>query len=142
MFISIYYEDEIFLFFILSIFIPCFLYGKCEFDVKWDRHVVENPHFFDVMHLPGIDKYVRLHLGEKEYDTTKSLADVWDDRVLYLTLFDSDFTVIGETELPSRRYSYFTGWGGMSDAVYLFVDNMLDTNEATEEIVLDIVRMR
>ena len=119
--------------------------GKCESKrdySKWERHSVENPHFYDVMYLSALGIYARLHLSEGEFDTTKSLLDLESGRDLYLTLFDRDFTLLGEDKLPSRRYSYFTGWGAINDGLVIFVDNILDKNEKTEELAFDIVRLQ
>lgn len=119
--------------------------GKCESKQdysKWERHSVENPHFYDVMYLSALGIYARLHLSEGEFDTTKSLLDLESSRDLYLTLFDKDFTLLGEEKLPSRRYSYFTGWGAINDGLVIFVDNILDKNEKTEELAFDIVRLQ
>ena len=119
--------------------------GKCESKrdySKWERHSVENPHFYDVMYLSALGIYARLHLSEGEFDTTKSLLDLESGRDLYLTLFDRDFTLLGEEKLPSRRYSYFTGWGAINDGLVIFVDNILDKNEKTEELAFDIVRLQ
>ena len=77
-----------------------------------------------------------------EFDATRDILNLMDDRDLYLTFFDKDFVVVGEAKLPSHRYNYFTGWRETNDGVALFVDNSLDENEKTEELVLDIVRLQ
>ncbi|MBD9091072.1 MAG: DUF4221 domain-containing protein [Bacteroides oleiciplenus] len=115
---------------------------KCEsgsYD-RWERHNIENPHFYDVMYLPQQKMYARLHLGGIEFDDTVDRLKLMDNRDLYLTLFAEDFTVVGEAKLSPHRYNYFTGWTGTGDGVVLFVDNSLDENEKTEELAVDIVR--
>ena len=117
---------------------------KCESGnyEQWERHNIENPHFYDLMYLPQTGMYARLHLGGIEFDATRDILNLMDDRDLYLTFFDKDFVVVGEAKLPSHRYNYFTGWMETNDGVALFVDNSLDENEKTEELVLDIVRLQ
>ncbi|RHE92951.1 DUF4221 family protein [Bacteroides intestinalis] len=119
--------------------------GKCESKQdysKWERHGIENPHFYDVMYLPVSDMYARLHLGEEEFDATRDLLELESSRSLYLTLFDKDFILMDEKKLPSHRYSYFTGWGAISDGIVIYVDNILDKNEKTEELAFDIIRLK
>lgn len=117
---------------------------KCESGnyEQWERHNIENPHFYDLMYLPQTGMYARLHFGGIEFDATRDILNLMDDRDLYLTFFDKDFVVVGEAKLPPHRYNYFTGWMETNDGVALFVDNSLDENEKTEELVLDIVRLQ
>ncbi len=109
---------------------------KCESRkdyTKWEKHGVVNPHFYEVSYLSARDMYVRLHVGEEEYNTSKKLNDILAGRKLYLTVLDNQFNVIGESELATKRYSLLTGWCITSDAVLLYVDNPL-SGESKEEI--------
>lgn len=38
-------------------------------------------------------------------------------RKLLLTLFNRDFEIVNELELPSRRYSYYTGWCALDEGI-------------------------
>lgn len=109
---------------------------------QWERHGIENPHFYDVMYLPAVDMYARLHVGEKEFDTTKDLSELINGRDLYLMFFDKNFLKIGETKLLSCRYSFFTGWCAVDDGVLLYIDNALDDNNAVESLQADIVKIK
>lgn len=60
---------------------------KCESGnyEQWERHNIENPHFYDLMYLPQTGMYARLHLGGIEFDATRDIQNLMDDRDLYLT---------------------------------------------------------
>ena len=104
---------------------------------EWERHQVENPHFYDVMYLPDVYMYARLHLGGTDYDKSRTLGELLASRPLYVSFFDMEFHKLGEQLLPEQRYSYFTGWCGMSDGIVLFVDNELDKSEFSEDLFFD-----
>ena len=96
---------------------------KCESKedyTKWEKHGVVNPHFY----LPARDMYIRLHVGEEEYNTSKKLNDILAGRKLYLTVFDNQFNILGESELATKRYSLLTGWCMTSDALLLEYDEL------------------
>lgn len=117
---------------------------KCQSKdyAQWERHGIENPHFYEVMYLPAVDIYARLHVGEKEFDTTKDLSELINSRNLYLMFFDKNFLRIGEVKLPSCRYSFFTGWCAVDDGVLLYIDNALDGNNTVENLQVDIVKIK
>ena len=116
---------------------------KCEPDADysvWERYGIENPHFYDIMFLSKYGLYARLHLGERDFDTTQSLDYLMNDRGLYLMIFDSDFNKMCEVELAKHRYGVFTGWGVIDDGIVLYNDNLLDTENNSEELRVDIIR--
>ena len=113
---------------------------KCESRddyAKWEKHGVVNPHFYEVRYLPARNMYIRLHVGEEEYDTSKRLGNILAGRKLYLTVFDNRFNVIGERELASRRYSLWTGWCVTENALLIYVDNPLSEEEKGEYLEYD-----
>ncbi|WP_252217102.1 hypothetical protein, partial [Clostridium sp. CMCC3677] len=61
-------------------------------------------------------------------------------RKLLLTLFNRDFEIVNELELPSRRYSYYTGWCALDEGILIFVDNILSGSDASEELIFDVYR--
>ena len=106
---------------------------------QWDRHELENPHFYEVLYLPGMDAYVRLLGGAMDYDAVQSRPELIWDRKMYLTVFDGDFSVRGEVELPSRRYNPGTAWCALDDGLLLYVENGLSPEELKENLVFDKV---
>lgn len=106
---------------------------------QWIRHTVENPHFYDMLYIPEADCYARLHLGEHSFDANQKADMLMDDRSLYLTLFDKDFKLIGETGLKAHRYNYYNAWVATQKGIILFVDNLLSATEKTENLVMDII---
>lgn len=105
----------------------------------WERHAVENPHFFDIMYLPEYKLYARLHLAERDFDTTKKMDYLLNDRDLYLTLLNEELEFMCEKKMKNLRYNYFTGWCALSNGIALFVDNPLDSQNDSEELEIDIV---
>lgn len=108
---------------------------------QWERHAIENPHFYEVVHLPQIGKYVRLHTSECVYDVGKTMEELICGKELSLTVFNDDFSVCGEMKLARNRYSYFTGWCAMDDGIVLYVDNPLSDEQVTENLAVDILRL-
>ncbi len=106
---------------------------------QWERHRVENPHFYELMYLPASGRYVRLHTAGQMYDASKKLMDQLLEKRFFLTLFDHDFSVLDEEELPAHRYNIFTGWCPVSDALLFYVDHPLSGGEETEELVIDCI---
>lgn len=103
----------------------------------WERHGMENPHFYDVMYLPASRQYVRLHLKEHSFDASVGIDRLMADRTLCLMCFDDSFHCVGETELVRHRYNYYTGWCAAADGILLYVDNLLDGQKDTDNLVMD-----
>lgn len=100
---------------------------------------IQNPHFFDVMYIPKLKKYVRLHLGGVDFDEKKGRDELMNDRILYLMIFDEKMKVLGESKLLEHRYNNFTGWSVFYNGVALFVDNILDEEDDTEDLTIDVI---
>lgn len=101
---------------------------------------IQNPHFFDVMYIPKLKKYVRLHLGGVDFDEKRGRDELMNDRILYLMIFDEKMKVLGESKLLEHRYNNFTGWSVSYNGVALFVDNILDEEDDTEDLAIDVDR--
>ena len=41
-----------------------------------------------------------------------------------------------------HRYNYFTGWSVSYGGIVLFVDNVLDTENDTDDLIIDFVNPR
>lgn len=115
--------------------------AKCESGdyALWERHQVENLHFFDVMYLPAAGLYARLHLGGIPWDAGRPLGELLDARPLYVSFLDKAFHKVGEHRLADKRYSHYTGWCAVPDGLLLFVDNALDGSEISEDLYVDKV---
>lgn len=108
---------------------------------QWERHGIENPHFYNVMHLPDLDMYVRVHVGETDFDSTKDLSELIDGRDLYLMFFDANFSPMGEVKLPKHRYSFYTGWCAVNNGILLYVNNSLGEDNTEECLEVDIAEI-
>ena len=100
---------------------------------------IQNPHFFDVMYIPKLKKYVRLHLGGVDFDEKRGRDELMNDRILYLMIFDEKMKVLGESKLLEHRYNNFTGWSVSYNGVALFVDNILDEEDDTDDLAIDVI---
>ena len=100
---------------------------------------IQNPHFFDVMYIPKLKKYVRLHLGGVDFEEKRGRDELMNDRILYLMIFDEKMKVLGESKLLEHRYNNFTGWSVSYNGVALFVDNILDEEDDTEDLAIDVI---
>lgn len=96
-------------------------------------------HFYDVMYIPSVKMYARLHIDKLEFDANRDLEKLINDRDLYLMLFNEAFEVVCEVKLAKHRYSYYTGWNVLSDGIALFVDNALDEQNTTDDLRMDLV---
>lgn len=107
---------------------------------QWERHGIENPHFYEVLYIPGKDMYVRLLGDEMDYDAIQSQPDLIWDRKMYLMVFNNDFSSYSEVKLPTRRYNPGTAWCALNNALLLFVENKLLSEELTENLVFDVLK--
>lgn len=83
---------------------------------------------------------MRLHLKETEFDKNKSVAELSDNRELYLTCWNESFQFLCEVMLPSHRYNYYTGWCGLYDGLLLYVNNTTSKDELNDLLKIDVVR--
>lgn len=105
----------------------------------WERHRIENVHYFDVMYLPVSRLFVRLHLGGVAFDAGSSVLSLLDSKSLYMSVFDKDFHRMGEVKLADKKYNLFTGWCALGDALLLFNDNSLSASTDSDRLDMDLV---
>ena len=115
-----------------------------EFDAMddysaWRRHGIENTHFYDVMYLSDYNLFVRPHLGGADMSLGKNFRELGDGRLLYLTFFDEHFNVVVEFCMERHKFSYFTGWCALPDALLLYEDNSLSEEVDYDHLVVDLV---
>lgn len=101
---------------------------------------LENVHFHEVMYLSEKGLYARLHVSGADLPDEKDRGKLNASRKLLLTLFDEDFRVVNELQLPPRRYSHYTGWCALQGGVLLFVDNVLSESDVSEELIFDVYK--
>lgn len=104
-----------------------------------EKQRVENPHFYDVMYIPGLHLYARLHTDKVEFDATQGLDKLINAKALYLMLFDGNFEKVCEVKLPARRYNPYTGWSASYHGIMFFVDNILDEKNDTDDLTMDLI---
>lgn len=103
-----------------------------------ERHKVENIHFFEFLYSKKYNSYFRLHLGEGECIDGKDLYESYNQKKLYITVFDKDFSVIHETELIPNKYCYINSWVSVDSGLILFNKQATIYNEETEILALDL----
>lgn len=107
---------------------------------KWEKHGLENPHFYEIMYIPKYKMYMQLHLKETKFDKNKSIVELSDNRELYLICWNESFQFLCEVMLPKHRYNYYTGWCGLYDGLLLYVNNTTSKDELNDLLILDVVR--
>lgn len=107
---------------------------------KWERHGLENPHFYEIMYVPKYKMYMQLHLKETEFNQSKSILELSDSRELYLICWDESFQFLCEIMLPNHRYNYYTGWCGIYDGLLLYVNNSTSQEMVDGLLTIDIIR--
>lgn len=106
---------------------------------SYDRHGIENIHFNEVMYMPALDLYCRLHLNAVEFDAKKDLGELYNTKDIYLMVFNNKFEVINEIKLPSKKYSYYTAWCALDKGVLIFANNFFfNSDKLDETLVFDI----
>lgn len=70
----------------------------------FERHAIENPHYFHVMYDPFKKLYYRLHWGGIPYVSSNNQFNSFIDKPLYLMVLNDEFEILREIELPKNRY--------------------------------------
>lgn len=105
----------------------------------FEKYDIENLHFYEVMYIPKYDLYCRLHLNGIEFDVNKNREELYSSKDIFLTVFNSEFEVVNELKLPSKRYSYLTAWCPLNNGFLIFANNFyLNTSASENEIIFDI----
>ncbi|MCI1648508.1 MAG: DUF4221 domain-containing protein [Bacteroides sp.] len=100
---------------------------KMPYDFKKaDKHLLENVHFFALQYDPYGKVYYRLHLGKTDFNQNKDFNALYYQKKMYITVFNSRFEIINETELESGKYNYFNCWGVLDKGLFI-------TEKATPE---------
>lgn len=94
-----------------------------------NKHLLENVHFFELQYDRWRNVYYRLHLGDVEYINKKDFNDIYNDKKIYITVFNSDFEVINETDLGAETYNYFNFWGVIGNGFFIVKDNIESDEE-------------
>lgn len=68
-------------------------------------HLIENPYFYNI--IPDIHRniYYRLHSDGISFQKNESKFNSMSDKPEFLTVFDHEFKIIDEIELPLRMYN-------------------------------------
>jgi hypothetical protein len=82
----------------------------------WQRHAIENPHYFQVLPDRFRNLYYRLHWLPAS--TASSTMPTAKDKDLVLMVFDSNFNIVYEMQLPSKTYRIHH-WFVTKDGLFL-----------------------
>lgn len=107
----------------------------------WQRYGIENTHFYDVMYLPEVGMYARVHIKGTDFNQAKPLDELLNTREMYLMFFDSEFRIVKEMKLEACRYSCFTSWCALPRAISLFENNSLSDSINDEKLSLSMIRI-
>lgn len=93
-----------------------------------NKHLLENVHFFELQYDRRRNVYYRLHLGDTECLNGQEFYELYNDKKIYLTVFNKDFEVINETDLGAGTYNYFNYWGVNGNGLFI-VKNIVGSDE-------------
>lgn len=99
-----------------------------------NKHLLENVHFFGLQYDRWRNVYYRLHLGDVEYVNKREFNEIYNDKRIYVTVFNRDFEVINETDLGAEVYNYFNFWGVIGNGFFIAKDII----ESDEENMLQL----
>lgn len=109
-------------------------------EMTW--HGFENPAYFDFTYLEGPGVYVQVALGATTVGDRSDMKVAAMSRPVFIRVFDPDFNMIDEIELPAGRFNPFCGWFTTDDGVMLFNDNALSPNDTEDTIKLSYYRLK
>ncbi len=105
-----------------------------------ERHKMENIHFCEVMYNEKFNIYYRLHFDKIPFKTNDDPVALYNQKKIFLTIFDNDFSIIKETELESNVYNYATGWVMTNNGLAIFHSELQNPNTDNELLKIDIIR--
>lgn len=105
----------------------------------WDRHLIENVHFYEVNYDKFRDCYYRIHVNGLEFIPKISFSEQLNNKRLYLTIFDNQFNYVKEIPLAMDSYNVIGGWGVVKTGLLLIKDNPNNLQFNYEELQYDIV---
>lgn len=111
-----------------------FIYENAE------RHKMENIHFCEILYNEKFNVYYRLHFDKIPFKTNDDPAVLYNQKKIYLTLFDNDFSIIKEIELESNVYNYYTGWVMTNNGLAIFHRELQNSDTDNELLKIDIIR--
>lgn len=105
----------------------------------WDRHLMENIHFYEINYDPYRNCYYRLHTNGSEFNPKISFSEQLNNKRLFLTVFDEHFKLIKEIALNANSYNLIGGWGIIKDGFLIVKDNPDNENNDYEELQYEVI---
>lgn len=105
-----------------------------------DKHLIENVHFFEIQYDPTNEIYYRLHLDKSNYSSDTKSDLLYNNKDMYLTIFNNEFEIIYESKLDRKTYSYYNSWGILNNTFFITKDNKLDENKNFDSFEIDIFK--
>ena len=105
-----------------------------------ERHKLENIHFCEILYNEKFNIYYRLHFDKISYKTNNDPEALYNQKKIYLTVFDNNFSIIKETELESNVYNYHTGWVMTNNGLAIFHRELQNPDTDNELLKIDIIR--
>ncbi len=102
-----------------------------------EKHGIENPAFFRVLHDPYRHLYYRFHWGDIPHKNDKGKLNTFLDKPLFLTVFDEKFNVLEEIKMPEQTYAVYT-WFVNSKGLCINSGNAILKNANQEEGKMEI----
>lgn len=114
------------------------LHGEPNFD-NMERHKIENIHFFEVLYSKEFNCYFRVHLDKSEYLSGADYRKSFNQKEMYIMLFDKDFNIINESKLGSDKYNYYNDLVITDKGLLMFYNQISSFEDNKELLQVDIL---
>ncbi len=108
----------------------------------WERHAIENPHYFQVIQDPYKNLFYALCWKPIEYKGGKNQFNSFLDKKLEVSVFDKNFVEVGSFELPANTYMPFswfvTSRGLMLSNTHPMNENVSESNFTLHAISVEL----
>jgi len=88
----------------------------------WTKHVVINPQFFEILSDITNNLLYRFHFEDIRYKVANNVYNTIADKKLYLTIFNKNFEIVKEMEMPTNVFSV-PSWFLANNNLYLFASH-------------------
>ena len=106
----------------------------------WEMYYLKNHHFYNVLYIPRKNIYARISLaGSEIIRQGYNLEDIVSQKRIYITYFNKDFQVIGESKLPLGLYENCTGWCAVDSGLLFIRNNKQKISKSKNSFSYDIV---
>lgn len=103
------------------------------------NHAIENPQYFDVVYDEYRDLYYRFHWKSTPLVVGGKFQS-FIDKEMFLIIFDPQFKIISEIEIPSYKYGAYS-WLISNKGILIAKSHPLNSEATEDNLSLDIIKI-